>query len=107
MRAAFALALSLIDLRLLHPAPQSVVRDAKLSGYLGGGFVRGGEHQPEGLRFELVCIARCCSWQRYDSFRRRLTPKLWCVHRPGSTPGKVASLMPSLLATSGTGASAA
>src|SRR5215207_8562829 len=79
-------AFSLVYLRLLYPVPESVVRDAKFPGDLGGWFVCGRVDQPNGLCFELWCIARCCSRHLWDSLRRRSHPKLWCVHRPGSSP---------------------
>src|SRR5215216_6896920 len=64
-------AFSLIYLRLLYPTPKSVVRDAKFPGNLGGWFVCGRADQPNGLCFELWCIARCCSRHLWDSLRRR------------------------------------
>jgi hypothetical protein len=78
--------LPLVYLRLLDPTPKSVVRDSKLPGDLGSGFVSGRADQPNGLCSELWCIAWCCSWHLWGSFGRHSHRKLWCVRRPESSP---------------------
>src|SRR5215207_3706229 len=84
--------LSLIDLCLLNPATQRVVRDAKLPGYLGDAPVRRGADKADGLSFEFRRVAWCRSRHCVDSLHRHSYPKLWFVRRPGSSPKLVEAL---------------
>src|SRR5215207_6846279 len=53
--------LSLVDLELLNPATQRVVRYAKLLGYLGDASTRRGPDKADSFSLELKWVARCCS----------------------------------------------